>query len=248
MRSSEADPTISVLVVDDQPMIRTGLTAMIGTEPRLRLAGEAQHGAEALELVHSLEPDVVCMDVQMPVMDGIEATREITRTAQASSVLILTTFDRDDFLFETLEAGASGFLLKTAGADEIIEAIITLGEGEALLAPEVTRRVLQRFVAQSPSSSTAVNQQTTVNQHGATSSGPTPVALHGAASREVLDELTDRETEVFRMLTQGYSNTQIAEHLVLGRATIKTHVSNLLTKLRVKDRVHAVIWAYEHHL
>ncbi|WP_136089770.1 response regulator [Auritidibacter ignavus] len=237
---NELDETLSVVLVDDQPMIRTGLAAMIATEPRLQLVGEAANGVEAIELVRTHHPDVVCMDVRMPVMDGIEATREIARLSTTSSVLILTTFDRDDFLFETLEAGASGFLLKTAGAEDIIEAIITLGDGDALLAPEVTGRVLQRFAGQTPTADQP-DQPAPITR-------PKPAALLEAAGPEVLNELTGRETEIFHMLIQGYSNPEIAEHLVVGAATVKTHVSHLLMKLRVKDRVHAVIWAYEHHI
>lgn len=219
-----SDVSIRVLLVDDQPMLRTGLATILSTEPGLEVVGEASSGRQAIEHVERLDPDVVCMDVQMPDMDGIEATRALSEANARVAVLILTTFNRDDFLFETLRAGASGFLLKTAGPEQLIHAISVVAAGESLLAPEVTGRVLDRMLTQS------AEQTPTV-------AAPQP---------ELPVELTRREDEILRMIVTGKSNADIAAELFVGPATVKTHVSNILMKLEVKDRIHAVIWAYEH--
>lgn len=216
--------TIRVLLVDDQPLLRTGLATILSTEPGVEVVGEASNGREALDQVEALDPDVVCMDVQMPHMDGIEATKALTASEARAAVLILTTFDRDDFLFETLKAGASGFLLKTAGPEQLIHAIQVLAGGESLLAPEVTGRVLERMFTE-PADEPEVASQ------------PIP---------ELPVPLTRREDEILSMLVTGKSNADIAEELFVGPATVKTHVSNILMKLDVNDRIHAVIWAYEH--
>lgn len=213
-----------ILLVDDQPMLRTGLATILSTEPGLEVVGEASNGHEAIEQARLLDPDVVCMDVQMPDMDGIEATRALVNSEVRAGILILTTFNRDDFLFETLRAGASGFLLKTAGPEQLIHAIKVIASGESLLAPEVTGRVLDRMFEQPVKEATRVVQ-------------PQP-------SLQV--DLTRREDEILKMLVKGKSNAMIAEELFVGPATVKTHVSNILMKLEVKDRIHAVIWAYEH--
>ncbi len=215
---------IRVLLVDDQPTIRMGIATILSTADTddgegFDVIGEAGNGAEAIDLVHRLQPDVVLMDVQMPQMDGLEATRRITGTNATAAVLILTTFDRDDFLFDALSAGAAGFLLKTAEAEQIINAVRVVSRGDALLAPEVTRRVIGRF-SEDPTAS-------------------------GAPAE--LEQLTGREREIFRLVVQGLSNREIAEQLFLGEATVKTHVSNALTKLQLRDRIQAVIWAYENH-
>jgi len=224
-------PPVRIVLVDDQLLIRRGFAAILETEPGFEVVGEAADGAEALEVVRDLQPDVVCMDVQMPVLDGIAATRQI-HTAEdiTASVLILTTFDHDEFLFEALAAGASGFLLKTAEAEELIAAIATLARGEALLAPEVTGRVLSRFVA------------------GVQVTGTEPETTVQAAPPKELELLTEREHEILLLVARGMSNAQIAAELFIGSATVKTHVSNALMKIGVKDRVHAVIWAYENGL
>lgn len=219
-----SDVSIRVLLVDDQPMLRTGLATILSTEPGLEVVGEASSGRQAIEHVERIDPDVVCMDVQMPDMDGIEATRALSEANARAAVLILTTFNRDDFLFETLRAGASGFLLKTAGPEQLIHAISVVAAGESLLAPEVTGRVLDRMLTQS------AEQTPTV-------AAPQP---------ELPVELTRREDEILRMIVTGKSNADIAAELFVGPATVKTHVSNILMKLDVKDRIHAVIWAYEH--
>ncbi|WP_366181187.1 response regulator transcription factor [Actinomyces timonensis] len=207
-----------VLLVDDQMLIRAGFRTILESEPGLEVAGEAANGAEALDLAARLDPDVICMDVQMPVMDGIAATRELVARGCRAAVLILTTFDRDDFLFETLDAGASGFLLKTAEAEKLIEAVQVLGRGDALLMPEVTRRVLTRY------------------------SG-TQGAGRGARAPS---ELTEREVDTLRCLARGMTNAEIAAELYVSTETVKTHVSSILAKLGLRDRVAAVIWAFKH--
>ncbi|SDL48928.1 response regulator [Tessaracoccus oleiagri] len=209
-----------VLLVDDQALIRTGFSTILETEPGIEVVGQAANGDEGVRLALELEPDVVCMDVQMPVMDGIEATRRLTAAGSAASVLILTTFDRDDFLFETLRAGASGFLLKTAEAEELIEAVQVLGRGDALLAPQVTRRVISRFAAARPE--------------------PAPTAQ--------ADPLTERERETLLWLARGLSNAEIAVEMYVSAETVKSHVSSILMKLGLRDRINAVIWAYEQGL
>jgi len=211
-----------VLLVDDQELVRAGFRIILNSEPGLEVVGEAANGADAVRLARELQPDVICMDVQMPEMDGLEATREIVADPLvASRVLMLTTFDRDDYLFEALSAGASGFLLKTASPENLVEAVQVLARGDALLSPSVTRRVIERFL---PASA--------------------PVAV--LPDRAELPDLTDRETEVLAQIALGRSNAEIAVELYVGEATVKTHVSNVLTKLGVRDRIQAVVFAYEH--
>jgi DNA-binding NarL/FixJ family response regulator len=204
-----------VLLVDDQALVRTGFRVIVDVQPDLEVVGEAGDGEEGIALAASLAPDVVCMDVQMPGLDGLEATRRITAGAGAPAVLVLTTFDRDDYLFQALEAGASGFLLKTASPEQLVEAVRVLAAGDALLSPAVTRRVIERFGTR-----------------------------EAAGPDAVLDVLTDREADVFRLLAEGLSNAEIAGRLYVGEATVKTHVSNILLKLGVRDRVQAVVHAY----
>ncbi|WP_156251663.1 response regulator [Pseudactinotalea terrae] len=213
-----------ILLVDDQSIVRVGFRTILETEPGFEVVGEASDGKVAIEQAAALQPDVICMDVQMPVMDGLAATREITAGGSGAAVMILTTFDRDDFLFEAIDAGASGFLLKSSEAEQLIEAVHALARGDALLSPAVTRRVIERYAGQ-----------------GAAAAAPQAPA---APSR--LEGLTEREREVLMHLARGRSNAEMAAELFLGEATIKTHVSNVLMKLGVRDRIHAVIWAYEH--
>ena len=212
---------IRVLLVDDQSMVRTGFRTILESEGGIVVVGEAENGQIAIDRALELSPDVICMDVQMPVMDGLESTAEIVRRGAAGAVLMLTTFDRDDFLFQALAAGASGFLLKTAEAEQLIDAVTALAGGDGLLSPEVTRRVIERSV-RSP---------------GTTTSAPPELKL-----------LTDRELEVLHLVATGLSNAEIAGKLFVGEATVKTHVSNLLTKLDIRDRIHVVIFAYENGL
>ena len=224
----------TVLLVDDQQLVRSGFSLILSVEDDLEVVGEAADGAEAVRLVRELRPDVVLMDVQMPVMDGIEATRRIVGEG-CSKVLILTTFDRDDYVFAGLAAGASGFLLKNADADHLIEAVRAVAGGHALLAPEVTLRVIA---------------QMTADDRAGMPSGGLPhagAARVGAAGRvhPRLAELTPRELEVLGLVGRGLSNAEIAGHLFLGEATVKTHLSSVLRKLGLRDRVQAVVLAYE---
>lgn len=209
---------IRVLLVDDQAMVRTGFRTILESEDGIIVVGEAENGQVAIDRALDLAPDVICMDVQMPVMDGLESTAEIVRRGAAGAVLMLTTFDRDDFLFQALAAGASAFLLKTAEAEQLIDAVTALAAGDGLLSPEVTRRVIERSLR-------------------------SPEATTSAAPE--LELLTDRELEVLHLVAKGLSNSEIAGTLFVGEATVKTHVSNLLTKLDIRDRIHVVIFAYE---
>ncbi|WP_404312467.1 response regulator transcription factor [Agrococcus terreus] len=209
-----------ILLVDDQALVRAGFQTILTSEPGFEVVGQAPDGAAGVRMAAELQPDVICMDVQMPVMDGLEATRAICAGSSYASVLMLTTFDRDDFLFEALSAGASGFLLKTAEPEQLIDAVHALARGDALLSPEVTRRVIERFAA--------------------------PAAPAPSPAAPQLDLLTEREHETLLRLARGRSNAEIAAELFVGEATVKTHVSNVLMKLGIRDRIHAVIWAYEH--
>jgi DNA-binding NarL/FixJ family response regulator len=219
----------TVLLVDDQELVRAGFRIILQSEPGIEVVGEAPNGAEGIRLAKELNPDVICMDVQMPGIDGLEATRAIVADpAVTSGVLILTTFDRDDYLFEALSAGASGFLLKTASPENLVEAVQVLARGDALLSPAVTRRVIEQF------------------GHPPVQTGSIPTALPAAGAGAALADLTERETGVLQLLAQGRSNAEIAAALFVGEATVKTHVSNVLTKLGVRDRIQAVVYAYEH--
>ena len=215
---------LRLLLVDDQPLLLQGFAMILSTEPDIEVVAQVTDGLQAVDAVAQHRPDVVLMDVQMPVLDGIEATRRIVADHPEVRVVILTTFDRDDYLFDALQAGASGFLLKNADADDLVDAVRAAAEGHALLAPEVTMRVISRM---------------------ATGDGP-PAALDPTpAEGEALPELTGREREVLRMMARGLSNAEIAAEAFVSEATVKTHVSNVLAKLVVRDRVQAVIAAYE---
>ncbi|RLY92312.1 DNA-binding response regulator [Kocuria tytonicola] len=237
--------SLRVLLVDDQPLIRVGFATILTSQEDIEVVGEAGDGAQALDLAAALDPDVVCMDVQMPRMGGIEATRRLLATGSRAAVLILTTFDTDEALFAALSAGASGFLLKSAGPEELIEAVRVLGRGDALLDPLVTRRVLERMAGASdaPGGSAA----SSCSELPAPGTGAVPAEQDRRGADE-LDRagLTAREAEVLRAMARGMSNDEIAQQLVVGRATVKTHVSNVLLKTGARDRVHAIIWAFEH--
>ena len=207
--------TTSVLVVDDEALLRTAFSSLIDAEDDLEVVGEAANGRQAVELATRLSPDVVVMDVRMPVMDGIEATRQIT-SARRSRVLILTTFDLDEYVFEALRAGASGFALKSRPLEELLSAIRTVAAGEALLAPSVTRRLIAHFAGQART-----------------------------RAPQGLAELTEREREVLALVAQGLSNAEIAQTLHVSLPTAKTHVSRILTKLGARDRTQLVVLAYE---
>jgi DNA-binding NarL/FixJ family response regulator len=210
---------IGIVVADDHEVVRAGFAAMLGTQPDFNVLGTAGDGAEAVLTCRELRPDVVLMDIRMPGTDGIEATRQLTVADQASRVLILTTFDLDEYVFDALRAGASGFLLKEATAGQLYDAVRVVAAGDALLAPGVTRRLISEFARIRP-----------------------PVAVSQPPS---LATLTPRETEVLRLVAEGLSNSEIAARLTVTEDTVKTHVSRLLAKLSLRDRVQAVVTAYE---
>jgi DNA-binding NarL/FixJ family response regulator len=209
---------IRVLLADDQALVRGGLRVILESQDDIEVVGEAGDGREALELARSLAPDVILMDVRMPEVDGIEATRRLLVNPDAPRVLVLTTFDEDAYVYDAMKAGASGFLLKAVRPEQLVEAVRVVAAGEALLAPSITRRLVEEFV-----------------------SGPPP----NARGPEELDELTDRELEVLTLIARGKSNAAIAETLVVSEATVKTHVTHILRKLGLADRVQAVVLAYE---
>ncbi|WIB32300.1 response regulator transcription factor [Curtobacterium sp. MCSS17_005] len=221
---------LTIVLADDQELVRAGFRVILESEPGFRVVGEAADGAGAVEAVQQLRPDVVCLDVQMPGVDGLEAARRIAALPAPPAVLILTTFDSDDALFQALEAGASGFLLKNASPERLIDAVRTVAAGDALLAPDVTRRVISRATASAAVQPSATSTATTAT-------GEDALAAAG---------LTERETEVLRLLARGLSNAEIAAELYVGDATVKTHVSNVLQKLALRDRIQAVVWAFEH--
>ena len=214
--------TITVLVVDDQPMYRIGVSAILDAQPDITVVGEAGDGEEALSRNRVLNPDVVLMDIRMPVMNGIDATRTLNNppngVGNVPRVVILTTFDLDDYVYDALRAGASGFLLKDADAQELIAAVRTVNAGDALIAPRVTRRLIESFVDSAPA---------------------------GLKSRTVFNSLTEREQEVFLAMAKGMSNSEIGKTLFIAEQTAKTHASRVMNKLGLRDRVHAVVLAYE---
>lgn len=214
--------TISVLIADDQAMVRAGFAALLDAHDGIRVAGQAATGAEAVAMAARLDPDVILMDVRMPDLDGIEATRRILGptypAARVPRILMLTTFDIDDYVYDALEAGASGFLLKDALPEELVHAVRVIAAGEALLAPSVTRRVIAQFAGRRPRAPRATT---------------------------VLADLTDREREVLVLIGRGRSNGEIAAELFIAEQTVKTHVGKILAKLGARDRVHAVIVAYD---
>ncbi|MFD5622536.1 response regulator [Streptomyces yangpuensis] len=210
---------IKVMIADDQMMVRQGFTVLLNAEPDIEVVGQAVDGADAVAKVAELAPDVVLMDIRMPGMGGIEATSVITRVPGAAvKVLVLTTFDLDEYVYEALRAGASGFLLKDASADQLAEAVRVVAAGEALLSPNITKRLITEF---------------------------SRLGAPRAPSRARIDALTERETEVLSLIAQGLSNAEISEHLVLAEQTVKTHVSRILVKLGLRDRTQAAVFAYE---
>ncbi|MEU1478788.1 response regulator [Streptomyces sp. NPDC001668] len=216
--------TIRVLVADDQMMVREGFSVLLNAMPDIEVVGEAVNGREAVDRVRELAPDVVLMDIRMPELNGIEATREIVATDGTAKVLVLTTFDLDEYVYQALRAGASGFLLKDASARQLADGVRVVASGEALLAPSVTRRLITEFSKLSES----------------------PRLM--ASAHTAYGDLTDRETEVLVLIAQGLSNSEIAERLVVAESTIKTHVSRVLVKLGLRDRTQAAVFAYEARL
>jgi DNA-binding NarL/FixJ family response regulator len=210
--------TIGVLIADDQTLVRTGFRMILDAEDDLRVVGEAKDGADAVEAARRCRPDVVLMDIRMPRMDGLEATRRIVGGTDAPKVLMLTTFDLDEYVFDALRAGASGFLLKDVPPEQLVAGIRAVAEGQALLAPAVTRRLIETFVQGAP---------------------------RAAVPPPELDELTEREGEVLRLMARGLSNAEIADELIVSGTTVKTHVARVLSKLSLRDRVQAVVLAYE---
>jgi DNA-binding NarL/FixJ family response regulator len=210
--------TIGVLIADDQTLVRTGFRMILDAEEDLRVVGEAKDGTDAVEAARRCRPDVILMDIRMPRMDGLEATRRIVSGSDAPKVLMLTTFDLDEYVFDALRAGASGFLLKDAPPEQLVAGIRAVAEGQALLAPAITRRLIETFVQAVPRTA------------------PPPPEL---------EELTDREREVLRLMARGLSNAEIADELVVSSTTVKTHVARVLSKLGLRDRVQAVVLAYE---
>ncbi len=209
---------IKVLLADDHELVRDGLKAMLGAQEDIEVVGEASDGAEAVEEAIRLRPDVVLMDIRMPQLDGIEATRRLNAHAGAPRVLVLTTFDLDEYVYEALRAGAAGFLLKDVPPGQVADAVRTVAAGDQLLAPAVTKRLVERFVKRPPPDT---------------------------AREQRFEDLTEREVEVLRHVARGLSNAEIAERLFLSEATVKTHLTRILAKLQLRDRVQAVVLAYE---
>jgi DNA-binding NarL/FixJ family response regulator len=236
-----------VLLVDDQALVRSGFSLILSVEDDFEVVGEAGDGAAAIELTRTLRPDIVLMDVQMPVMDGIEATRRIV-AEDLAKVLVLTTFDHDEYVFDGLAAGASGFLLKNSDAEHLVEAVRTVAAGHALLAPQITRRVIEQMVAgeRKPSldGSTPADRNTLVDRNALVEPVGTPAARQQVEAPAGLALLTPRERQVLELVGTGLSNAEIASNLYLGEATVKTHVSNVLSKLHLRDRVQAVVLAH----
>ena len=208
-----------VLIADDQALVRSGFRLVVETRPDLEVIGEAENGEQAVALARELDPDVILMDIRMPGLDGIEATRQIVASGSAARILVLTTFDFDEYVYAAIRAGASGFLLKDVRPTDLVDAIRLVANGNALLGPTVTRRLLERFAD---------------THHD-----------DGEQTSAAIDSLTEREQEILRLLARGLSNAELAEKLVVSETTVKTHVSNVLRKLGVRDRVQAVVAAYD---
>jgi len=209
---------IDVVIADDQELVRSGLRMMLEAEDDITVVGEASTGTTALAMVHRLDPDVILMDIRMPELDGIESTRRLSRTGVRTRVLILTTFDLDDYVYQAMKAGASGFLLKDATREQLAAGVRTVAAGDALLAPSITRRLVADYCRR-----------------------PAPNATLPAA----VANLTERELQVFRLLARGFSNSEIAASIFLGETTVKSHVAHVLTKLGLRDRAQAIVFAYE---
>ncbi len=216
---------IRVLLVDDQAMVRAGLRMILDSEPDIEVVGEVDDGAGAAAAVAEHKPDVILMDIRMPGMDGLAATREVIAAHPEAKVVVLTTFDLDEYVYGALRAGASGFLLKSASGDALVNAVKVVAGGEALLAPEVTRRVIEEFARASRDVGTG--------------------SVEHVVPADAIGDLSEREVEVLQLMAQGMSNQEIAKDLYLSSTTVKTHVSHILTKLGVRDRVQAVVEAYD---
>jgi DNA-binding NarL/FixJ family response regulator len=216
---SAAAPTVRIVIADDHDVVRSCFASLLDTQPEFTVVGTARNGLEAVRIGRELEPDVVLMDVRMPGLDGIEATRQLTGAGIGVRILILTTFDLDDYVYQALRAGASGFLLKDVTAETLFHAVRVIADGDALLAPGITRRLISEFATRADPA-------------------PSPPAVG-------LDDLTPRETQVLELIAEGLSNLEIADRLVVTEETVKTHVSRVLAKLGLRDRTQAVVIAYE---
>jgi DNA-binding NarL/FixJ family response regulator len=212
--------SVRVLIADDQALVRAGFKMILEAEPEIQVIGEAEDGVEAVEMIKRLKPDVALMDIRMPRLNGLEATRQIVNGGgdTPTRVLMLTTFDLNEYVYEALRAGASGFLLKDVPAEQLINGILVVARGEALLAPSITRRLIEEFAKNQP--------------------------VERATPKEV-EELTAREMEVFKLIARGMSNAEVAAELIVSETTVKTHVARILMKLHLRDRVQAVVYAYE---
>ncbi len=231
---------IRILLVDDQPLLRMGFRLILEGEAELCIVGEASDGAEAVRRVRELSPDVVLMDVRMPVLDGIEATRAITASGDGAKIIILTTFDLDEYAFAGLQAGASAFLLKDVAPAELVSAVRVVASGDAVVAPRITQRLLETYVRGGGSGSGGG-----AAGMGGGGGGTVPGAGARPAKDPLLEDLTPRETEMLGAMAEGLSNAEIAHRYFLSEATVKTHVRRILTKLHLRDRVQAVVYAYE---
>lgn len=238
---------IRVMIVDDQALVRSGFRVILETEPGIEVVGEASNGEEAVDLAAQLQPDVICMDVEMPVMDGIEASRQILASNATSpaeqpnpspSILVLTTFGHEEYVFDALEAGVSGFLLKTARAEQLIDAVRTLASGQALLGADITRIVMERAAGRDTEAARSAGVAER-SHAGNLDPGAGAGAIEAAG-------LTEREREVLSFVARGQSNAEIASALFVGESTVKTHVSNLLQKIGARDRIQLVVWAHSH--
>lgn len=209
---------IRVLIVDDEPLVRSGVRMILESEHDIEIVGEAADGNEALKQAHALTPDIIMLDIRMPGLDGIETTRRLLERKAAPRILILTTFDLDEYVYEAMKAGASGFLLKNVPPAKLVDAVRTVADGDALLAPAITRRMIERFVQRAPV---------------------------GAGRPAQLAELTERELDVLRLIARGLSNAEIGKALFLSEATVKSHVNRILSKLDLRDRTQATVLAYE---
>jgi DNA-binding NarL/FixJ family response regulator len=229
MSIADPDRRTQILLADDQELMRMAFKLVIGSQPDLAVVGEAATGAEALARAAELQPDVILMDIRMPELDGVEATRRITASELPSRVIILTTFDLDEYVYAALRAGASGFLLKDAPPAQLLDAIRVVAAGDAVVAPRITRRLLEEFAHRLPATATGAGASET-------------------AAQARLELLTAREREVLTAVSRGLSNLEIADELVLSEATVKSHVGRILAKLELRDRVQIVVFAYEYGL
>ena len=245
---------IRVVVADDQELVRSGFTMILEAQPDIEVVAEAADGAQAVEAVRLHRPDVALLDVRMPTMDGLQAARQICANDEGCRVVMLTTFDIDDYVYGALQAGASGFLLKDVRRDDLVHAVRVVAGGDALLAPTVTRRLIERFARTPQVAGTMANSARSAPDSASASApmsvsaSPSALASTSSSAPErttLLGLLTARERETLRLLARGCSNAEIAAQFVVSEHTVKTHVSNVLAKLRLRDRIHAVVFAYE---